>query len=155
MLLKTMKYNHLLLPLVFLTVSIWGCHSNNTPPLAPAVGLGKEGKTPTVYLPNFVRPNEAIIVHPTPTPTPYITAWVSNGHLRYTITDDLGNRHGPKSLPARYKRWTFDPNKFNASSYKSEAQVTGSTSNQTLYTNTVNPNKTPGYYNVNWSTNPP
>ena len=164
MLSKTMKYNHLLLPVAFLTVSIWGCHSNNTPtPATTALaGRTKEGTCPTVYLPQFVRPNEIIIVQPVPTPTPFITmCLLSNGHMRYAITDDKGRRWPSSSgffkLPAAYRGWTFDPSNFNPTSYKTEAQVTGSTG--TLYTKCRKPYKgdenDPKNYKVGWSTTAP
>jgi hypothetical protein len=149
-----MKYNHLPLLAVFLSASLLGCHSNNTPPPAPLHGTTKEGTPQTVYLPNFVRPNEVINVPPPPkpTPTPFITASLSNGQVQYTITDDKGTSH-PHLLPRKYRKWSFSYLK--AVPYKAEAQVTGSTNGKTLYTHTVNPNDTPGYYDVHWSTKPP
>jgi hypothetical protein len=156
--LKTMKYNHLLIPAVFLTVSILGCHSNNTPTMAPLIGTSKEGTVKyMVPLPNFVRPHEA---KPLPSPSPFITVCLSPNsgstvQLKYTITDDLKKTHGPYPLPSPYTNWTFNSTTCKPTPYHSEAQVPGSTNGQTLYTNTVNPNNTPGYYNVHWSTTTP
>jgi hypothetical protein len=163
-----MKQIHLLLLAVFLTISLWGCHSNNTPPVKPTVGGGKEGIThqchpqsnqQCVPLPNFVRPNEA---QPNGVNEPCITLWLdSNQHLQYTITDDEAKTWGPFSLPSSYAQTTFGAN-FNASAYNGEAKVTGATTGKTFYTK-CRPDRPyrfiifriPEDYDVDWLTSPP
>ena len=100
-----MKYKHLLFPIFSLMVLVLGCFFASPLP-SPGQQQPKTGdvQPQTVYLPNFVRPNEGLSTPgPQPTPTPTISVSLlsdpTNPNVQYSIKADDGSTDGTHVLP--------------------------------------------------------